>query len=895
MVWAAAAKPLGRKVGPYVAKKVGEKAAKAASGMAAAAATGAAIGAASASSSGGSGSPPSSYTPSSGTVGGPSIATRFRGQATHGDEIPAIFWLILGLLITFFDVFWTRFSGINGSYFMNYIFNDPLGFVMKYCFNLILIGVFLFIMFYRGNWNPKEALSLYIFLFICQIPLYFAQGSVGMYLRIPFYLFVYNALIVPNAGDIRKARMQMAVMILIDFFGASTFNYLLGTSAAGTAFARLNFHIIPVWFFAMLSFTKGMDSRKSTSCKILSWFVIFLLIAGTITQFVGAVNMSTSIAAYEQEQFRNFYSDAFENIKKAYVGTKEGVAQAWNESKNAYLYQEEFYTGEIDHNAKQDLGVEIDKIEFGRGELYADEPIDLWATLVVNQLETATGSQETITVNTSCIVDKHDLEKKKSADVVRPDSFVAVESDEMPIDCMFRSNFFSPGTANIYLGAQFNFMTQAYQKVYFINKDTSLALRREGLDPLDNYGITDKDPKTIYTNGPVNIGMQFRQSPVPIDTSEVASYDIHMLGITVTNQWDGKLLKIKSFEFTLPAGMKLSETKTPSTSGEVSSPYECSGFKFSCAAGENDATVCTLIDPSKITEIESYKTFRCPVELANKDRILGESPISILYFRANVEYDYEIEKYTTLRIKESPEMAKIRSETKATKPSLSPLVAEMKQGETRTVDLLSLHEDKIPIDKETPDRYLYFEIVSQSSPEVAECELYGNNQLVCDSKNQDGIAEVVIQVSDLYHKVRQTVTLYVGQTSLPASDTESDLLKQAIEAINVYPSGADKVFNKQVYFKNHESVSLSFTKNDFVYETSSNNDYQIKAKKTNFDCLEDYEFRFIATGETGSETLHIPINMVCSECNNYCNCDTAGLCEASKAGCEWDVSCHPKS
>ena len=148
--------------------------------------------------------------------------------------------------------------------------------------------------------------------------------------------------------------------------------------------------------------------------------------------------------------------------------------------------------------------------------------------------------------------------------------FTVFTLEEKDVECTFNPDLknpkFQPGANPITISAQYNFVTSAYQEVRFIDRGRYQAMIKENLDPLQEFGITDKNPKTIYTNGPVDI-KEIIQNPVTVDLS---SSVLPNLGIKLENrdkitdkqgrtvgQWQGKILNIDELAIVVPKGIKI--------------------------------------------------------------------------------------------------------------------------------------------------------------------------------------------------------------------------------------------------------------------------------------------------------------------------------------------------
>jgi hypothetical protein len=195
--------------------------------------------------------------------------------------------------------------------------------------------------------------------------------------------------------------------------------------------------------------------------------------------------------------------------------------------------------------------------------------------------------------------------------------------------------------------AKFNFMTLSYLKAYFIDKERQRALRRDNIDPLDEYGITDKNPLAVYTNGPIQIGME-TSSPLVGLYSDGSDNPDFRLGMTITNAWRGRVLNITRFEIQVPDTMEID--KDSCDKAVISGDPSISILAKEYSSGFNTF----VIDPALITSIRSFddfETINCRVNIKDPVGTLGETPISTKYFRVLIDYMYELEETQEITIR----------------------------------------------------------------------------------------------------------------------------------------------------------------------------------------------------------------------------------------------------
>jgi hypothetical protein len=200
------------------------------------------------------------------------------------------------------------------------------------------------------------------------------------------------------------------------------------------------------------------------------------------------------------------------------------------------------------------------------------------------------------------------------------------------------------------LGAEFDFKTLSYLKSYFMDSERLRGMRRENIDPFDQYGITDKNPVGVYTNGPVGIGMRIGTIPIGFDLEQAQSSIT--LGITVNNRWDGEIIKMKRLIIIMPKGFTLEEIGVPDKR-EVG----CSDLPEAEQAICDDAfNTVYIVNDTKFPKVgegdfKSYRAF-LRVEKDDYEKILGLNPIATKYFKVTAEYTYRMKKKKIIEVKD---------------------------------------------------------------------------------------------------------------------------------------------------------------------------------------------------------------------------------------------------
>jgi hypothetical protein len=328
---------------------------------------------------------------------------------------------------------------------------------------------------------------------------------------------------------------------------------------------------------------------------------------------------------------KNFYEFTF---VKAPARIGEEVEQSLAAARGDY------YTGNVDAAAKKRLGVYIDNFKPSEPAFYENTPVMAYATIKAETLE------KELKIYVAC-----DTDKAVSADIIRPqETFTVLTTDQFDIDCIWNKGKLAKGNHNLRMRSEFEFATRAYLKTYVMDTERLREYRRQNIDPLEK--IPDKNPVTVYTSGPIRIGMGISQQPIAVGN---AGDPLPSLGLTIDNGWEGKVLEIIGVFIIIPEGIMLVDIE-----GVEITEVKCNALP----PEEQPSCDDTLVNIYAFTPQElslpyyknlSTKTFRIPLEVADPQKILGKAPIGVQNFKASVQYRYLIERKTSTTVKEAPQ------------------------------------------------------------------------------------------------------------------------------------------------------------------------------------------------------------------------------------------------
>jgi hypothetical protein len=396
---------------------------------------------------------------------------------------------------------------------------------------------------------------------------------------------------------------------------------------------------MPLWFIFLLS----VSADRSKLSKVLAFAYIIFLVAMLITsgylsqlgETIGVKNLYTpAIATGTSELIKKIPSMPGEIWKSITTATRQQISFATGD----------YYTGQVEQNQKELLGVYIENIQATDPFFYEGEQVSVWATVMARTID------KEITITPACEADD-----TTPGDVylgAGRKNFTIVSLEEQEIEC--RIPTLSAGSHTVKIDATFDFRTMSYMKTYFMDKNRLRSMLKEGMDPLTEYKITDRAPTAIFTNGPVMIGMDLPTPPIGIDTASIPP----TFGVTVSNEWEGKLLRIKKLIIYIPEGFEII-TGTPNNVQERGDCTHKFDLYTPTEAEKQEGYIAYKLNPNDPTmqhlpemqAVSSFQTFKCRLSISNIDNILGTTPITTKYFKATAEYDYITSKSTSVQVK----------------------------------------------------------------------------------------------------------------------------------------------------------------------------------------------------------------------------------------------------
>lgn len=446
--------------------------------------------------------------------------------------------------------------------------------------------------------------------------------------------------------------------------------------------------------------------KTSNPYAILTFIFMITFILILSLQATGYTGGTVTLQARAGADFTQFFNE---------IGGKlSGIVEKNLDYATGGLLSQ--YRGNVEKNQFEPLGVFFDRIKPAQPRFYTDEPVTVWATIKSRTLS------DPVFVNFTCFRVGKDSKRIEAnikdsnidvRDTVIPDKpFTVYTLEEKDTECTFNKNKLPAGGNTFILSASYTFLTSAYQKFYLMDDERYRAMYRENLDPLKEFGITDRAPLAVATNGPVEIGTGI--SPL-IPVSAKMSVD-PALYITLTNrekindkqgkpygEWTGKIKQINELALVLPKGITIDPNQCSPIKfnkyerGDCSASCvsvcakTCGGFEDGSEDKKGCIDACDLAKPkTKICEeecdrlftsetgegvytgyrlrvediqqlknkddyrdIDRFRTFSCRLKF-NKGNALENTPITTKFIRIRARYDYLLEKQTPVTVDQAP-------------------------------------------------------------------------------------------------------------------------------------------------------------------------------------------------------------------------------------------------
>lgn len=427
--------------------------------------------------------------------------------------------------------------------------------------------------------------------------------------------------------------------------------------------------IILTWIYYAV-FIRGKDINVGPTKWVRAIIVIFWL--GVVFFFIGETMVDISdiqLAEVERGQWQAailVYEKGLEGWKVLINGIFSGFSNMQEIFEmRMKMATGEYYYGVVEENEKEPLGVYLENLKASQKEFEENEKVTVFATLKARTLN------DVVNVNVGCYAEK--ARAKINGSVYPEDSFEVFNLQEEELDCSFAQ--LPEGTNKITYTADFNFETIGYLKRYFADRDAIAAATRLGIELLDEYKISDKEPVSHYTNGPVAIGMGPEQALIGVSENYTVKPRFAVTLDSSSKGWGGVIKELNELVLFMPIGLSLDKSQCTDSDWTTYDVGDCiqNEIKYESRIAQecNNEDGCIEKECSKqltgynayslnldeegYKNIKDFITISCRLNVDDTVRLLGATPIATHYFYVKTRYDYEVSEDTSIKVTESKE------------------------------------------------------------------------------------------------------------------------------------------------------------------------------------------------------------------------------------------------
>lgn len=437
----------------------------------------------------------------------------------------------------------------------------------------------------------------------------------------------------------------------IVIFGIAAAVYELAPGPIGKLFKWVS--LLFGGFVGFWTLAIGPFSPSIAKWATLTWLVLYTVLFFSILGFKKGMGVLVFNAVIFGLLFTNFYNGMYEPGTPLHTALR-GQQSAWSElytdikgaGKEAYTgLKRQYFSGfddyalGVEENRDRPLGVYLRDIGATSDAVSMDDTINVFATLKSLSFKT----DEKLEIDVVCYEEGfEDMPDKKG--IITPRSkFPVKEDEEQPIDCNIDALHLGPGSHNIAIEATFGFVTSSFLKGYFMLQDQIRSYKsqhpEEGANPLDEFGIIDKNPFAVYTGGPLYIGIRVGLQPIPLPEENFGP----TLTVTLDRNpgWEGDLMNVKKFTVAVPPGLKVTKVSGRSV---ADGNY--------CQVKDNGEDTCVLDKPEILDRlfpkfekpILLKKNIRVETLITDKKTLMANAPLAMRSFKVSIDYDFRIKK-----------------------------------------------------------------------------------------------------------------------------------------------------------------------------------------------------------------------------------------------------------
>ena len=496
----------------------------------------------------------------------------------------------------------------------------------------------------------------------------------GITILLPFILHNFVFPLLAKIGVINPSSISDAVGIFMIFFPLWLFYFLAIPHKKGWAdsLAFLFYFILAILYIPGFVLSAAEKSGVDVT-KLASMYGIPAGGAGPegTAGIPGLPGTSAPPTSY------NSFEVATESTKALITRARQSIAVIPDKIEELFYMQVkeaagDYYIGQVEQNKDQPLGVYIENLKSAAPSFYEDEAVTVWGTVRARTLD----SDKEVNISLSCyspVVGEQFVKglRESVPGQVDPKGQQSLANFEMlDFTCTFPPGILFSGQSQVTTNASFLFRTDSYMKAYFMEKNTMRSLHRQGIDPLRQYGIFEKQPIAIFTNGPAHIGMKTTESEfgalVPVDQETNFRF-----GLTLSNRWEGEILKVNQLFIKLPPGAAFDTNTCDFVPEEIDchnlgdaqeasslcNPQDTSQmvYRIGKASERDDMLRVTKRGLDRLFAIDKFVTLTCKVKVTSPDALLGVTPLATQYFKVTAIYDYMLRKTMAVTRRRVPE------------------------------------------------------------------------------------------------------------------------------------------------------------------------------------------------------------------------------------------------
>ncbi|MEM4282233.1 MAG: hypothetical protein QXU88_01925 [Candidatus Woesearchaeota archaeon] len=385
--------------------------------------------------------------------------------------------------------------------------------------------------------------------------------------------------------------------------------------------AQLILIFAPIWpiflVFAKPEFV-GNTARVFGTLYVIFWLTIFSL---TYAAEIREASRRAAEAAGVQEVIKVEPGTQLKEVIKGAIGGLQrftNVTKAQAEKQKEAIIGFRSYEELVDTKSAERIGVYFSPVPLPKEDWQAGETVTIESRLRASTLDYQ------LQLSLNCSAPGVAPERVR----VIPSSKTLSGAEDVPVFCRIENGFdlspdISQETKTIRFTADFEFVTMAYQKADFIDKERLIAQ-----PPKSNKSYEKK-----ATSAPVSIEYSLISSPIPIDFEGKNEFSLSIM-LKSSLGWTGKIKKGKKLVLITPKGFNLN----PSSDW----------YKGSCAVAET--TFCDdLKNNVFVVDNPVEKTpYLALFEL--EPRTILQTPLTTHSFWTIAKYEYEIEHARTINV-----------------------------------------------------------------------------------------------------------------------------------------------------------------------------------------------------------------------------------------------------